>query len=53
MAVLVLIDHEGGNIKQPSRSAIAAASKLGDVHVLVAGTDAGVAAAAAQLAGVS
>ena len=53
MAVLVLIDHEGGNIKQPSRSAIAAASKLGDVHALVAGTDAGVAAAAAQLAGVS
>ena len=53
MAVLVLIDHEGGSIKQPSRSAIAAASKLGDVHALVAGTDASVAAAAAQLAGVS
>ena len=53
MAVLVLIDHEGGSIKQPSRSAIAAASKLGEVHALVAGTDAGVAAAAAQIAGVA
>ena len=54
MAVLVLIDHEAGSIKQPSRSAIAAASKLGDVHVLVTGSDAaGVASAAAALAGVS
>ena len=37
MTVLVLLDHEAGIIKQPSRSALAAASKLGDVHVLIAG----------------
>jgi electron transfer flavoprotein alpha subunit len=37
MAVLVLIDHENGLLKQPSRSAVAAAGKLGEVHALVAG----------------
>jgi electron transfer flavoprotein alpha subunit len=54
MAVLVLVDHEHGGIKQPSRSAVAAAQKLGEVHVLVMG--AGVeadAAAAAKLPGVA
>ena len=39
MTVLVLLDHEGSTIKQPSRSAIAAAQKLGEVHALVAGTN--------------
>ena len=54
MASLVLLDHENGKIKQPSRSAIAAASKLGEVHALVAGHNvAGVAQAAAKLAGVT
>jgi electron transfer flavoprotein alpha subunit len=53
MAVLVLLDHDAGAVKQASRSAIAAASKLGEVHVLVAGTDAGAAAAAAKIAGVA
>ena len=54
MASLVLIDHENGKIKQPSRSAITAAAKLGEVHVLVAGHNVGdVAQAAAKLAGVS
>jgi electron transfer flavoprotein alpha subunit len=55
MTVLVLIDHEAGLIKQPSRSAIAAATKLGEVHALVAGTDAAAAAAsaAAAIAGVA
>jgi electron transfer flavoprotein alpha subunit len=55
MAVLVLIDHENGLLKQPSRSAVAAAAKLGDVHALVAGhADAGTAAeAAARLPGVA
>ena len=53
MTVLVLIDHEAGLIKQPSRSAIAAATKLGEVHALVAGTDAGAASAAAAIAGVA
>ena len=54
MASLVLLDFEGAVIKQPSRSAVAAALKLGDVHVLVAGKDIGAAAeAASKLQGVS
>ena len=54
MASLVLLDHENGEIKQPSRSAVMAASKLGEVHVLIAGHDVGAAAAnAAKLAGVT
>ena len=53
MTVLVLLDHEGGSIKQPSRSAVAAAQSLGDVHVLVAGSGVQAdAAAAAKLPGV-
>jgi electron transfer flavoprotein alpha subunit len=52
---LVLLDHENGSIKQPARSAVAAASKIGgDVHVLVAGENIAAAAeAAAKLPGVS
>ncbi len=53
MAVLVLLDHEGGTIKQPSRSAVAAAAALGDVHVLVAGTNPQGATAASALPGVA
>ena len=54
MTSLVLLEHEAGSIKQPSRSAVAAAVALGDVHVLVAGTDtAAAAAAAAKLPGVA
>ena len=55
MGALVLLDHENGLIKQPARSAVAAAAKLGgDVHVLVAGHGIGAAAeAAAKLPGVS
>ncbi len=54
MTSLVLLEHEAGSIKQPSRSAVAAAVALGEVHVLVAGTDtASAAAAAARLPGVS
>ena len=54
MTALVLIDHEGGLIKQPSRSAIAAAAQLGEVHALVAGSGVQAAAdAAAQLPGVA
>ena len=37
MTSLVFLDHDGAVIKQPSRSAVAAAQKLGEVHVLVAG----------------
>ena len=54
MASLVLLDHENGEIKQPSRSAVAAAAKLGEVHALVAGQGCdAAAAAAAKIAGVT
>ncbi len=54
MASLVLLDHENGEIKQPSRSAVAAATKLGEVHVLIAGHGVDkAAAAAARLPGVT
>jgi electron transfer flavoprotein alpha subunit len=54
MAVLVLLEHEAAGIKQPSRSAVAAAAKLGEVHGLVLGEGIGTAAqAAARLPGLS
>ena len=54
MTALVLLDHEAGQIKQASRSAITAASALGEVHVLVAGHDiAALVAAASGIAGVT
>jgi electron transfer flavoprotein alpha subunit len=54
MVALVLLDTDGGNIKQPSRSAVAAAQALGEVHVLVAGSGMDAAAAgAAKLPGVA
>jgi len=52
MPVLVLADHDGSAVSQPTRSAVAAALKLGEVHVLVLGA-AGAAAAAAKLPGVA
>ncbi len=53
MASLVLLDYDDHGIKQPSRSAVAAALQLGEVHVLVAGEGVGAAAeAAAKLPGV-
>ncbi|MBR0684181.1 electron transfer flavoprotein subunit alpha/FixB family protein [Roseomonas eburnea] len=54
MAVLVLADHKDGALTQPTRSTVAAAQKLGEVHVLLAGEGAGAAsAAAAKLPGVA
>ena len=54
MTALVLLDHDTAAIKQPARSAVAAAQKLGEVHVLVAGHGARAAAeAAAKLPGVA
>ncbi len=54
MKALVLLEHDAHGIKQPSRSAVAAAQKLGgEVHALVAGS--GIAAAgeaAAKLPGI-
>jgi len=52
MAVLVLADHKDGALTQPTRSAVAAAAKLGEVSVLVAGS-AAAAQAAAKLPGVA
>ena len=53
MKTLVWVEHEGGNVKDSTLSAITAAAKLGEVHLLVAGQDVGgVAAAAAKIAGV-
>jgi len=51
MTVLVLVDHENGQIRQASRSAVQAASQIGPVHVLVIG-DAAAASGAAKIAGV-
>ncbi|HEX2763580.1 MAG TPA: FAD-binding protein [Allosphingosinicella sp.] len=53
MKCLVLVEHEGGQLKDATLSAVAAASKLGEVHLLVAGEGVGpVAEAAAKVAGV-
>ena len=52
MTVLVLADHDGKAINQPTRSAIAAGTRLGDVHLLVIGPEA-VAQAGAKIAGVA
>jgi electron transfer flavoprotein alpha subunit len=50
---LVWVEHEGGAVKDATLSAVTAAAKLGEVHLLVAGQGVdGVAAAAAKIAGV-
>src|SRR3954454_4295780 len=54
MTSLVLLEFDAAGIKQPSRSAVAAAQALGEVHALVAGANLGDAsAAAAKLPGVA
>jgi electron transfer flavoprotein alpha subunit len=53
MKTLVWVEHEGGQLKDATLSAVTAASKLGEVHLIVAGQNVdGVAQAAAQIAGV-
>ncbi|MGH6873539.1 MAG: electron transfer flavoprotein subunit alpha/FixB family protein [Aestuariivirgaceae bacterium] len=54
MAVLLIAEHDNATLKDATPKALAAAAKLGaDVHVLVAGSNAGpAAAAAAKLNGV-
>jgi electron transfer flavoprotein alpha subunit len=53
MIALVLVEHEGGQLKDATLSAVTAAAKLGTVHALVAGSGVGaVAEQAAKLAGV-
>jgi len=51
---LVLVEHDGGQVKDATLATVTAAAKLGEVHLLVAGEGvAGVAAAAAKIAGVA
>jgi electron transfer flavoprotein alpha subunit len=54
MTSLVLLDYDESGIKQPARSAVAAASKLGEVHALIAGENISAPAeAASKIAGVT
>ena len=52
MSVLVLVEHDGTHIKDATLATVTAAAKLGEVHALVAGSDAA-AQAAAKIAGVA
>ncbi len=53
MKTLVLVEHDGSSVKDATLAAVTAASKLGEVHLLVAGKGVGgVADAAARIAGV-
>ncbi len=54
MTVLVVADHDNAALKSATLHAVSAGTKLGDVHLLIAGSDcAGVAAEAAKIAGVA
>jgi electron transfer flavoprotein alpha subunit len=54
MSVLLLVEHDGSAIKDSTLAAVTAASKLGEVHALVAGNGVdGVAQAATKIAGVA
>ncbi|WP_199503885.1 electron transfer flavoprotein subunit alpha/FixB family protein [Qipengyuania sp. YIM B01966] len=54
MKTLVWVEHDNSSIKDATLSAVTAAAKLGEVHLLVAGHNAaGVADEAAKIAGVS
>jgi electron transfer flavoprotein alpha subunit len=53
MKTLVLVEHEEGQLKDATLSAVTAASRLGEVHLLVAGANVGgVAEQAAKIGGV-
>src|SRR5512144_906650 len=54
MSVLVVADHDNTTLKAATLNAVTAAAKLGEVHLLVAGSGAAAAAeAAAKVAGVT
>ena len=54
MSVLVLVEHDGSNIKDATLATVTAATNLGDVNALVVGNKVdGVAQAAAKIDGVS
>jgi len=51
---LVLVEHDGGEVKDATLAAVTAAAQLGEVHLLVAGEGVGgVAGKAAKIAGVA
>ena len=53
MKTLVLVEHDGGAVKDATLATVTAAAQLGEVHLLVAGSGVGaVAEAAAKIAGV-
>jgi electron transfer flavoprotein alpha subunit len=53
MKTLVLVEHDGKQVKDATLAAVTAASKLGEVHLLVAGSGVGaIADAAGKIAGV-
>ena len=53
MKTLVWVEHDGGAVKDATLATVTAASKLGEVHLIVAGHGVdGVAQAAAKIAGV-
>ena len=53
MKTLVLVEHDGSNVKDATLATVTAASQLGEVHLLVAGKGVGgIADAAAKIAGV-
>ena len=53
MKTLVLVEHDGSSIKDATLATVTAASKLGEVHLLVAGKGVGpIADAAAKISGV-
>jgi len=54
MSVLVLVEHDGKSIKDATLATVTAASKLGEVHALVAGNNVGgVGDAAAKISGIA
>ena len=50
MKTLVLVEHEGGAIKDATLATVTAAAQLGDVHLLVAGSGVGALLGVAALA---
>ena len=52
MKTLVLVEHDGSEIKDSTLAAVTAAQKLGETHLLVVGSGVGaIAEAAAKIAG--
>ena len=53
MSVLVLVEHDGKSVRDPTLPTVTAAAKLGDVHALVAGSSVGAVAEQAAKIGVA